>query len=133
MLWKIFATCMYTVVWGQCMQAQRTNPMGHREAIYRDKVYIQRTNRMGLGGHNACAKEQSYRDTRYLCVQRTNPTGIGCTNRGPTRCIYSQPILWDAACSYTYLCTYVHVRVLCHVGRTIYMGNPASLHKEELL
>ena len=22
-----------------------------------------------------------------------------------TRCMYSRPILWDAACSYTYLCT----------------------------
>ena len=67
----------------QCMQAQRTNPMGHRGSIYRDKMYIQRSNHMGLWGHNACTKEQSYKDTRYLCVQRTNPPGIGCTNRGP--------------------------------------------------
>ena len=48
-----------------------------------------------------------------------------------TRCTYSRPILWDAACSYTY---YVHVRALCQVRRTIYMGNPActkrSCYKE---
>ena len=94
----------------QCMQAQMANPMGYRGSIYRDKMYVQRTNHMGLWGHNPCTKEQSYRDMRYLCVQRTNPMGIGCTNRGPiypmsTRCTYSHPFLWDAACSYTYLCT----------------------------
>ena len=46
-----FATCMYTVVWGydvQCMQAQRTIQWTQRIDIYRDKIYIQRTNRMGL-------------------------------------------------------------------------------------
>ena len=32
----------------QCMQAQRTKTMGHRGSIYRDKMYIQRTNHMGL-------------------------------------------------------------------------------------
>ena len=98
----------------QCMQAQRTNPTGHRGSTYRDKIYVQRTNHMGLWGHNACTKEHSYRDTRYLCVQRTNPMGIGCTNRGPI--------------------LYVHVRALCQVRRTIYMGNPActkrSCYKE---
>ena len=61
----------------QYMQAQRTKPMGHRGSLtYRDKMYVQRTNHMGLWGHNACTKEQSYRDTRYLCVQKTHPMGI---------------------------------------------------------
>ena len=113
----------------QCMQAQRTNPMGHRGSIYRDKMYIQRTNHMGLW---ACTKEQSYRDTTYLCVQRTNPMGIGCTNRRPinpmsTRCTHSRPIHGTLHVAYAYV-------PLCHVGRTIYTGNPActkrSCYKE---
>ena len=79
-----FATCMYTVVWGydvQCMQAQRTIQWT-QESIYTgtkctykgpivwaygDTMHVQKNNPM-----------------RYLCVQRTNPMGIGCTNRGPT-------------------------------------------------
>ena len=32
----------------QCMQAHRTNPMGHRGSIYRDKMYVQRFKHMGL-------------------------------------------------------------------------------------
>ena len=67
-----------------------------------------------------CTKDQPHRD--WMHKKRTNPMS--------TRCMYSRPILWDAACSYTYLCT---VRALCQVRRTIYMGNPActkSCYKE---
>ena len=48
----------------QCMQAQRTKPMGHRGSIYRDKMYVQRTNQMG---HNACTKTIG---TRGTCVYK---------------------------------------------------------------
>ena len=60
---------------------------------------------MGLWGHSACTKEQSYKDSRYLCVLRTNPMGIVCTNRGPILYEHTMhiqlSILWDDACSYT--------------------------------
>ena len=81
----------------QCMQAQRTNPMGHRGSIYRDKMYVQRTNHnrhvvvnilfyslhMDQNNGIKCTYKgpmgsqcmYNYRDTRYLCVQRTNPMG----------------------------------------------------------
>ena len=109
--------------------------MGHRGSIYRDKIYIQRTNHMGLWGHNACTKEQSYRDTRYLCVQMTNPMRIGCTNGGPILLAQdARTVVQSYGTPHVATHTYVHVRALCQVRRTIYMGNPActkrSCYKE---
>ena len=117
----------------QCMQAQRTNPMGHRGSI-QGQMYVQRTNSMGLWRHNACTKEQSYRDMRYLCVQRTNPMGIGCTNRGPILLAHDARTVVQSygtlhVRSYIYLCT-------CESsmpGTKNHLYGKPSLHKEELL
>ena len=43
-------------------------------------------------------------------VQRTNPIWVQCMHRGP--------ILWDAACTHTYVQS--QVRALCHVLRAMY-------------
>ena len=50
-------------------------------------------------------EDQSYEHTMH--VQSSNP-------------------IWDAACSYTYLCT---CEGFIHVGRTIYMGNSACTER----
>ena len=50
-------------------------------------------------------------------VQRTNPMWHDVH-------MYREPILWDSACSYTYLsvCTVSQVTFLCHVRKTSYKG-----------
>ena len=79
-----FATCMYTVVdtmYGVCKHkgpiqwdtedqyaGEKCTYKGHIVWAYGDTMHVQKNNP---------------RDTRYLCVQRINPTGIRCTNRGP--------------------------------------------------
>ena len=112
---------MYASTIDQTNGTQRINIQG-QNVHTKDQSYA-------LWGHNACTKEQSYRDTRYLCVQRTNPTGLDAQIEDPmsTRCTYSRPILWDAACSYTYLCT-------CESsmsGTKNHLYGKPSLHKEE--
>ena len=55
-----FATCMYTVVDKRCKVYASTKDQSngtHAEDQYRDKMYVQRTNHMGVWGHNACTKE----------------------------------------------------------------------------
>ena len=75
---------MYTEVWGhdvQCMQAQWTNSMGHRESIYRDKIYLQRTNHGPMGTHAMHVQKNNPIGTQGTCVYKG--PWIGCTNRGP--------------------------------------------------
>ena len=104
------------------------------------------TQRSNIQGQSLHTKDQSYGPMGTQCMY--NPIGTQGT------CVCKGPTLWGSdaqiedqsyehtvsqsygmlhVATHTYVCTYVHVRVLCHVGRTIYMGNPASLHKEELL
>ena len=88
---------MYTCSDVQCMQAQRTKPMGHRGLIYRDKMYkgpiiwaygdtmhVQKNNPIGtrgtcvykgptLRGSDAQIEDQSYEHTMH--VQSSNPMG----------------------------------------------------------
>ena len=83
---------------------------------------------MGLWGHNACTKEQSYRDMRYLCAQRTNPMGIDAQIEDQSYEHTMHVLIQSYGTLHVATHTYVHVRALCQVRRTIYMGN-----KEELL
>ena len=69
--------------------------MGTRCAVYASTIQWDTEDQ--YTGTNVLTKDQSYglmgntmneqknnpMDTRYLCVQRTNPMVIGCTNRGP--------------------------------------------------
>ena len=77
-----FATCMYTVVDMMYSVCKHKGPIQwDTEDQYKETKCMYRKGLIVWAyadTMHACTKEQSYRDTRYLCVQRTNPMGIGC-------------------------------------------------------
>ena len=99
---------------------------------------------------SVCAHAYSgvcYASVQYMCtcrgpdgdtlyIQWSNPIGMQCMRKGlilwghnvgtkdqskGTQCMYREPILWDSACSYTYLCVCTVSQVIgavCHCTKS---------------